>query len=861
MFLLKKTESIVIIISKDTFLKKMKIKPYVIKVSLIGILTFFFLSGYTQQSSFSSSDLSTLQVDQLTDDQIQQFLKKAEDSGMTEQQLEQAAQARGMQSSEIAKLRTRIEKIQSGKGSTSDSQKFQDRSRTYKTTDESKITDKNKLSQTYKDEGVDKTDTMGIFGQLRSKKATAHIADMFGFSLFNNKKLSFEPNLNIPTPVNYQLGTDDQVIIDIWGASQQTYTEKISPDGNIIISGIGPIHLAGMTIEEGTAKLKKELGKIYAGLRGGNTFLKVSLGNVRSIKVNMIGEVYLPGTYTLPSVATVFNALYAAGGPSLHGTMRSVKVIRENKTIAELDLYEFLLKGEQKDNIRLQDQDIVFISPYTNRVIVKGEIKRPAIYDVKSNESLKDLIGFTGGFTEQAYSEQLKIFRKTSREKKVVDVASAQMDTFKMHNGDEIQVDSILNRFENRIEIKGAVYRPGVFSLGDSLTLKKLIAKAEGLRGDAFKNRAVIYRTKEDLTMEVIPVDLSVLLGPSGTDIPLQREDLVIVPSIFDIKEYYTVKVEGEVLKPGTYPYVANTTVEDIVLQSGGLLESASLARIEIARRIKNSMAETTSNQVAEIYQFQISQDLKLTDAAAKFTLQPFDQVFIRRSPGYAAQALVNVEGEVAFPGLYSIANKSERISDLVKRAGGLTPEAYVKGARLVRKLPVDEQMRKMALNRLKSQLRDTAKFEFMDDNQSAIGIDLDKILANPQTSYDLFIQEGDLLKIPKELQTVRLSGEVLYPVVARYDESRLKGYISKAGGFSPLAIKSKTYVIYANGSIDRTSKILFFNHYPKIEPGAEIVVPQKPARRALSAAETIGLGSMFASMALVIVTVINSIK
>ena len=660
------------------------------------------------------------------------------------------------------------------------------------------------------------------------------------------------------------MGPSDELIIDVWGASQQTYQQKISPEGSIVISNVGPIYLTVMTIKEATCKIKNELSNIYAGLRGAspNTFLKVSIGNVRSIKINIVGEVYMPGTYTLPSLATVFNALYAAGGPSLNGTLRNVRVVRNGKTIAEVDFYDFMLKGEQKDNISLQDQDVVFINPYENRVEVKGEVKRPLMYDMNCKETLKNLIYFTGGYTGKAYSQQIKIFRKTSRENKVVDVSITQMDTFKMANGDEVMVDSILNRFENRIEIKGAVYRPGVFSLGDSITLKQLIYKAEGLRGDAFKNRAAIYRTKEDLTMEVIPVDLAALLNNSVKDILLQREDLIVVPSIFDIKEEYSLHIEGEVRKPGTYFYIANTSVEDLILQSGGLLESASFARLEIARRIKNSMAENTSPQVAEIYQFQISQDLKLTEADSKFTLKPFDQVFIRRSPGYMTQALVKVEGEVAFPGSYSIANKSERVSDLVKRAGGLTPEAYVKGARLVRKLPVDEQMRAKALKRLRAQLKDSVKIDYTQENESAIGINLDEILANPQSAYDLFLQEGDLLKIPKELQTVRLSGEVLYPVIVRFKAGKgLKSYVSSAGGFGPEAKKSMTYIIYANGSIDRTHKVLFFNSFPKVEPGAEIVVPRKPERKGLTTGEAVGISSALATMGLVIVSLINALK
>lgn len=839
---------------KKIFYPKPEISMKRTRITKIFFFIVFFccLGLPIQAQNAGQTDLSNVQVDQMTDEQIETYLKRAEETGMTEQQLEQAALARGMQPSEITKLRARIQKLQQNKETKSDSEKLRSRMRNYKSPDEEqseKLTNRDKQST---EEEID------IFAEEDVIKPKP----LFGFSLFNNKKISFEPSLNIPTPKNYQVGPGDELIIDIWGASQQTYKETVSPEGHIIISNLGPIYLSGMTIEEATAKIKKELGNIYAGLRSGNTFIKVSIANVRSIKVNMVGEISNPGTYTLPSLATVFNALYAAGGPSENGSLRNIRVIRDNKTVAELDIYEYLLKGEQKGNVRLQDQDVVFISPYSSRVEISGEVKRPAIYDMKPTETLKDLIYFSGGYTGKAYSQQIKIIRKTTRENKVVDITLAQMDTFHMANGDEVSVDSILNRYENRVEIKGAVFRPGIFSLTDSLTLKELLKKAEGLRGDAFKSRAVIYRTKEDLTLEVIPVDISALINNTSPDLKLQREDIVVIPSIFDMKEEYSVQIDGEVRRPGTFTFVENTTVEDLILQAGGLMESASLARIEVARRIKNNMAESTGNQIAEIFQFQISQDLKLNSSAANFTLHPFDQVFVRRSPGYEVQALVKVDGEVIFPGNYSIANKTERVSDLVKRAGGLTPEAYIKGARLERKLPVDEQMRAKAIMRLKEQFKDSASVEFLNEEMSTIGINLDKILANPQSSYDLFLEEGDILHVPKELQTVRLNGEVLHPVIVRYKSGRgLRGYISSAGGFSPEAKKNKTYVIYANGSVERTRNFIFINFYPKPEPGAEIIVPRKPEKKKMSTAEVVSIGSMVASMGLVIVTVINSIK
>jgi len=839
----------------------------ILRPLLILSLLFIGIVAYSQEQDLSKYDLSTIKVDDLSDDQIRAFITRAEQSGMTEQQLEEAALSRGMQPSEIDKLRKRIEKIKDEKGAQSDSDKFKNRER--KTADEKYLTDKGDIDKRITEEDKDKIKNESanrIFGILKSKEKAELIKleeKIFGFSLFNYKRLDFEPSLNLATPQNYQLGPGDELIIDVWGASQQTYQQKITSEGNILISNVGPIFINGMTIEEATGKIKKDLSNIYAGLRGpnANTFLKISLGSVRSIKVNIVGDVFFPGTYTLSSLATVFNALYAAGGISIYGSLRNVKVVRSDKTIAELDLYDFLLKGEQKNNVRLQDDDVVFISPYINRVEIRGEVKRPALYDMKSKETIKELIYFAGGYTGKSYSQQFKLIRKTLRENKVFDILNNQIDTFCIANGDVVEVDSILNRFENRIEIKGAVYRPGIFSVDNGITLKQLILKAEGLRGDAFKNRASIYRTKDDLTMEVLPVDLSVLMNDSSSnDIKLQREDLVVIPSIFDLKEGYTIQVEGEIRKPGVYPYLANATVEDIILQCGGLLESASFARLEIARRIKNKMAENSSNQVAEIYQFQISQDLKLTNVASKFTLQPFDQIFVRRSPGYMIQALVRVEGEVAFPGSYSLSSKMERISDMIKRGGGLTPEAYVKGARLVRKLPASViHEREKALQMIKALNKDSLKFRIEIDSISAIGINLDKIMSNPGSDYDLLLQENDVLQIPKELQTVRLSGQVLTQALVRYDKSYgFKGYVSRAGGFAPEAKKSKSYIIYANGSIDRTHKILFFNSYPRVEPGAEIVVPRKPERRSISTGEAVSVASALSSMAFIIITILK---
>ena len=830
-----------------------------IRLVLLILLVAFPTFTQSQTPDLSGTDLSSVNVDQISDDQIRQLITRMEEGGYTLDQLQAGAISRGMSPSEFQKLRTRIEKVRSEGGSKSEKEAFQSRSRKSKLTNEGDLDRKSNVNKRVGEgEEVRSTEPQeDLFGSIGASKKTSPRPEdkIFGANLFKNKELSFEPSLNIPTPPNYVLAAGDQLIIDIWGASEQTYNQEITPEGAVVIRNLGPIYLNGLTIDDASKRLKRELSKIYSGLNGGNTYLKVSLGAVRSIKVNIVGEAFNPGTYTLPSLATVFNALYAAGGPSLNGTLRDIRIIRNGVTIDTLDLYNFLLMGEQKENIRLQDQDVIFISPYIARAEVKGEVKRPLIYEVKKEETLANLLNFTGGYTGKAYSSLVKLYRKNGREHQILDVQKEVFDTVKIHNGDLVMIDSVLNRFENLVEIKGAVYRPGQFSIKEKLTLKALIKKAEGLRGDAFMNRAVIYRTKEDYTMDVIPVDLRALLQ-SENDIDLVREDVIVIPSIFDIRENYTIQVEGEVRNPGTYPFVNNTTIEDVILQAGGLLESASFARLEVARRIRNNVATTSSNQVAEVFQFPITQDLKLEAAANKFVLQPFDQVFIRRSPGYEVQSIVKVEGEVAFPGLYSIANKSERISDLIKRTGGLTAEAYPQGARLIRKLPVDAKERQKALEAIKAQARDSARFVVELDSVSAIGINLEKILTQPKSKYDLLLEKGDILRIPKELQTVRLSGSVLSPVLVRYDNNNFKRYISHAGGFAPDAKKSKSYIIYANGTIDRTRKVLFFNNFPDVEPGAEIIVPKKPEKKGLSTGEILSIGTSTATMAATIVSI-----
>ena len=794
-----------------------------------------------QVADFSSKDFSKINVDEISDAQIQLLVTKAQASGYTQDQIETAALAKGLPQTELAKLRERMSKIQgTSAGLTKGAQTTPNRLRN--------------VEDVFRNLG---TESMQINQDPRSK--------IFGYSLFNTENLTFEPSVNVPTPVDYQLGPGDQLNIDIWGASQQNYQLTVSPDGFIVIDNIGPISVNGLTIENASAKLIGKLSSIYSGLRGSNpnTFAQVTLGNLRSIKVVLLGEVNLPGSYTLSSFSTAFNALYLSGGPNINGSLRNIEIVRNNKVISNLDVYDFLLKADKSADLRLSDQDIIKVNPFETRVHLEGEIKRPSIYELKSSEKLNDLITFAGGYSDKAYTNRLKIYRNTSREKQILDVPSTDFNTCSLQNGDSIVVEPILKRFENRVTIRGALYRPGEYSLDKGLSLLKLVEKAEGLRGDAFLSRTVIYRTREDLTIEAIAIDLSELLAGKTSDVLLVREDNIIIPSIFDLQEEYNIQINGEIQKPGKYPFTYKTSLQDVIIMAGGLSESASLARIEIARRVKDYNALSSTIKVADIFTFQISKDLRLSDSASLFKLEPFDRIFIRRSPGYEVQVSVRVEGEVIFPGEYSISSKTERISDLIKRSGGLSHEAFPEGARLLRTLPIDEKERLKTLENISMQSSDTLLASTIStDKQQAIGIDLVKIMAQPESKYNLLVQEGDILRIPKQLQTVRLSGALLHPITVRYDERyHFINYVDNAGGYSEEAKPSKSYVLYANGSVDRTRSFLGIKKYPHVEPGAEIIVPQKIEKQKLTPGEALSFGSAMASIALVIITIIKTIK
>lgn len=821
----------------------------VIFLGLLLVTTFTF-PVFAQNTS---QNLASIRVDDLSDDQIRAFVRQVEASGLGEAQLEQIAQARGMRPEEVKKLRERVDKL---KGVSSKAAGA-----------ETKKGSTSNTLRSYTDDSSDEVDVPEKTPETEAEKALSELrSKLFGFDLFNNKNQTFEPNLNMATPKGYVIGPNDQLLVDLTGNSEASYDVRVNSEGNIKIEYVGIIPVSGLTVEAATSRIKSRMATIYSGLNTGNTRLNVAVGNIRSIKVILTGEVKTPGTYTLPSLATVFNALYSSGGPTENGSLRAIELIRSGKKVAVLDVYDFLMKGEMAANIRLQDQDIIRIPVYKSRVEILGEVKRPGIFELMPGDNFVDLLNYAGGFTENAYQARIKVLKNTDSEREIANLEKEQFNGYLPVSGDKYFVDRVLARFSNRVQIEGAVFRPGFYQLEPGMTLTQLVQKSDGLKEDAYLLRGYITRLKPDNQTQLISFDYSTILSGKMADIQLQREDVVTIPSIFDLKEDFKVSISGEVRKPGEFAYAENMTVEDLIVKSGGFLTSASPYRIEISRRVLQSDRPSATSKTSDI--FLIDVDKKLTYSTSKFELRPFDMVTVRVSVGYEVQKQVNIEGEVLYPGSYTIANRNERISDLLERAGGVTDLAYIRGASLKRSTKRSgaeeetELKKKQKMNVLDSfgegVVDSTSKVALQEENEY-VGINLQEILANPKSSVDLILEEGDVLRIPKELQTVKLGGAVLYPVVASYYVGQGLGYyISQAGGFTDKASKKRTYVLYANGSVRTTSRLLFFNNYPPIEPGAEIVVPARQERKRISTSEIVGISSALASMAIIILNLVR---
>ncbi len=695
---------------------------------------------------------------------------------------------------------------------------------------------------------------------------------IFGNNYFNTVKFDPSPAINIATPSNYVLGPNDQLIIDIYGYSQATYKPIVSPDGFITIDRIGLIYVAGSSIEQAKERIINRLAKVYIGLRPfsgfePNTFCNISLGAIRSIKVTITGEVIAPGTYTLSSLSTTLNALYVCGGPNEIGTYRKIEVIRNNKVVSTFDLYELLMSGTTKNNILLQDQDVIQVLPYVSRIAVQGYAKRNGLFELLENEKLNKVIEYAGGFNAYAYTHRLKVHRNTSRERKILDVLSKDLNNFSVQSGDSLVIERVLERYENMVTIGGAIYRPGEYSLESNPTLTQLIAGAEGLKGEALTGRVSIVRTRDNMIVENIAVNLDDIMKGNAADIALKREDIITIPSIFDLTEPAYIHIQGALNNPDAVegielPFLRNMTIEDVLVKVGGLSESASLSRVEVVRRKRNVDPTSTNAQISDTYIFDISSDLKVEQKGSKFYLYPFDEIFIRKSPNYVKQTFVEIQGEVIFPAKYGIQSKTEKISDVIQRSGGLTPQAYLEGATLVREVQLSEieiAQRRQAINEIANSVKGNQVVEVEDvdaTKKSSIGINLTKIMQNPGSNEDMILQDGDIIQIPKRLETVRVQGEVLYPTTVKYlDSQGFINYISHAGGFTKKSLRSKSYILYANGSVDRTRRFLFVNIYPKVAPGSEIIIPQKTTTAQQQLAQAQGL---FATVAGTITTLLS---
>lgn len=688
------------------------------------------------------------------------------------------------------------------------------------------------------------------------KVSTAGENDVFGRNIFNIDKLTFQPNLNMATPENYRLGPGDEVIVDVWGASQNTMRLEISPDGYVNITNLGPVYLNNMTIKDARQLLKQELGKIYADSANN---IQVTLGNIRTIQVNVMGEVRAPGTYALSSLSTVFHALYASGGVSDIGSLRNVQVARGGKTIARLDVYEYIMKGQIQDDIRLQDGDVVIVPTYDELVKITGKVKRPMFYEMKNGESAATLLKCAGGFSSDAYKKSIRVLRKDGKEFSVKTVNDIDYSAFKLIDGDVVTVDSILNRFNNRLEVKGAVYHPGVFELSGSLnTVRQLVEKADGLLGDAFTGRAVLYRERENLTKEVLPVDIEGILKGTSPDIALQKNDILYIPSIHDLQDMGKVTISGEVNKPGSYTYADHMSLEDLVITAGGLKESASLVRVDVSRRIRDPKGTTEPDMIGQNFSFGLK-DGFVVDGEAGFELQPYDQVFVRRSPSYNEQVSVTVDGEVLYRGEYTLSTKSERLSSLIQRAGGVSRYAYVRGAKL-RRVANEEELRRMedVVKMVRREIGETlaTSLGLKVDSTFTVGIDLEAALANPGSDADLVLREGDVLTVPEYNNTVKVNGAVMMPNTVSYAKGKsVKYYLNQAGGYSANAKKSQKFIIYMNGQVAEVKG----SGKKQIEPGCEIVVPNKTKK--LNFATVVSNATSFASLATMLASLATMMK
>ena len=803
-------------------------------------------------SLFLSMMTVAMMAQGMTDSQVAQFIQREMKAGTNQSQIVTKLVQRGVKVDQIRRVKAQYEKQQRQTATDVTTGASNDKVARLRQSPNATLTSREILSLdsigttplSEMDRALAVQDSLDIVQQNTKK--------VFGRDIFNNRALTFEPAMNIATPQNYLVGPGDQIIVDVYGASQRTVSETVSPDGTITIPGYGPIQLAGLSVSAAKEKLRSTLGSRYASSR-----INMTVGQTRSILINVMGEVKVPGTYTLSAFATVFHALYMAGGINDLGTLRNIKVFRGGHQISTVDIYDYILNGRMTGNVRLQDNDVIIVGPYDALVEIEGNVKRPMFYEMRKNESVSTLLKYAGGFSGNAYKKSVRLLRKTGRLKSVYNVEEFDMSSFQVDDGDVVSVDSILDRYENMVEVKGAIFRPGLYQLGNEInSVRSLIQHAEGVTEDAFTNRGVMHRLKEDRTLEVIPVDVKGILAGTSPDIPLKNEDVLFIPTQSDLQQQRTLTIHGEVMYPGPYQYADNETLEDLILQAGGLTDAASTAKVDVSRRIVDPKATTSSKSIAKTYSFSLK-DGFVIDGTPGFVLEPYDEVYVRRSPGYQAQRNITVSGEVLFEGEQTLSSKTQRLTDAIKAAGGVTPEAYVKGARLERRLNDDERARRsFLLKQLQSQISgsDSVAMNQLDLGDTyTVGIYLDKALENPGSEYDVVLREGDNLIVPEYNGTVKISGNVMYPNTVVYHAGKnYKYYINQAGGYGNHAKKTKTWVIYQNGTMAQVG------HGAKIEPGCEIVVPTKPKSDPARAQQWVSIAQSVFSMAAMVTILIK---
>jgi protein involved in polysaccharide export with SLBB domain len=810
-----------------------------------------FLMASTALMAQSDRSLASFRADELSSEQLRQFVREADRLGVTDAQIESYAVANGISPLELVRFRdllqnTRKAMANEGRG----------------------VVKPKPTSSTARQDTLPTGTRPNYSRQLFDPL----VLRPFGSEIFNNDRLSFEPELRIPTPLDYRLAAGDGITIYVSGLSEANYKLEVTNEGLIKIPVAGSVSVTGLTMEEATRAIRSKLSStIYKSIKTGKTKVAVTLSTVRSIRVAVIGEAFMPGTYTIPSIASAFHVLYASGGPSSSGTLRKIQVIRNNKVVSTIDVYDYLTKGIKRNDIRLMDNDVIRIFPYEVRIGLNGEVRKPGLYDVLPGESLDKIIRYAGGYSDIAYTSKIRAYQSTGRERRIATIDSAAVKTIFPTSGDVYTIDRILNRFQNRITVRGAVFRPGEYEWKKGMTLKQLIDQADGIREDAYLTRGTIQRLKEDLSPELVSFNLQKINKDSAPDIVLYKEDRVTIYSRFDLKEGYFITIDGEVANPGVYPYAEKMTPEDLIILAGGLKESSFTKKVEISRRVKDADPFKPDSKTAVIFQKDINSDLREISDSGVFYLQPFDELSIRVSPGYAEQQNIVVEGEVLYPGKYTLDKKNSRISELIGRSGGLTPDAYPKGSVLIRSVnrSKSEQSNytKGYQNLIKQNiLAGTPQVIVQSQIEGAVnlrsqlvGIELEKIMDDPGSKYDLLLQDGDTIRIPKLLQTVRVNGEVLFPTIIRYDgSSKFKDYVIAAGGYSDRSQKKKSFVVHSNGSAEGTKSFLFFKSYPRIKPGDEIYIPTKREKERLRAIEFITIGATLVSMLAILATLIK---